>query len=412
MKIPKIITVLVLACTALGPGVSAVGIFRYPPSGSVPACGGQSAQDNMKEQGAWLEMYFMAIKAEGKLQHYYVSSELEPVDPFQAYGRYGGHHLFDNDPATAWVEGVEGHGEGEYLIAGLGESIPDTISIHNGYQKSERLYKMNSRPHIIGLSLYAGIFLEGDHTEIASRYRVRKIAGAKTIELPDSMGKQSFDLSFPEDIEESKDSLLSLFISDFAGEIEERQKLCPTCDLTPQLEFFIKLEIINVYKGDKWDDTCISGIRFEYPVKNKELIREDEIIIKVYEDDEPDTRIVYVDTDKKKNIVLVDRDHLTEYLNLEDDEQLSITLMDVSPDKEWAQLDLMFFREGAPRVEEYSVLYNIRMLRRVDDNILGIKYGIFGFIDDNGKIWLDTIDGYIDLDRVRERMRSSAAYRE
>ncbi|MGM0667709.1 MAG: hypothetical protein ACQETA_10340, partial [Bacteroidota bacterium] len=127
-------------------------------------------------------------------------------------------------------------------------------------------------------------------------------------------------------------------------------------------------------------------------------------ILNVYEGDDPDAGIIYVDTECSKGIILVDKSALEENEIRQEDESLDIVLMDVSPDMEWAQVDILFSRGDAGRVEEYSVLYNVRMLQRVDESILGTRYGMFGFVEDNGKIWLDTIDGFIDLDKIKDRM--------
>ncbi|MFO7852189.1 MAG: NADase-type glycan-binding domain-containing protein [Bacteroidota bacterium] len=361
-----------------------------------------------EKEEKWEEMYFRAIRINGVTHHFIVSSELEAVNPYEGLGRYGGHNLFDNDPATAWVEGVKGHGKGEYIIVKAGEIFPDTLAISNGYQKSERLYIMNSRPHHVKLSLYAGFFLEGDDTEIASRYRLKQIGGPVNIELKDKMGFQKLRMPFDRDNAiAARDSLKKAFKKEFADEILQRKEWCPTCDMEPQFSFFVKIEIVNVYRGSEWDDTCISGLSFIYKpnLYTKRRIDKNEDIINVYEDEEPDAGKIYFDTDRFKKLLLVDKTRLDEYKNLGHDEHMSIILMDVSPDKEWAQVDLIFYKEGGDRVEEYSILYNVRMQKRVDEDILDIKYGMFGFVEEKGKIWLDTTEGYIDLDEVREEMR-------
>ncbi|MGM0667710.1 MAG: NADase-type glycan-binding domain-containing protein, partial [Bacteroidota bacterium] len=192
-----------------------------------------------------------------------MSSELDPVDPFEGPGRYGGHSLFDDDTTTAWVEGVEGQGTGEFIIFRAGEDFPEKLIIHSGYQKSNRLFKMNSRPHTLSISLYAGFYLEGDDTEIASRYRLRPLSGTEVLELGDIMGAQTFNTPFDKDeVMQAKDTLENLFAEDFRKEIENLQALCPTCDPTPRFSFFIRLEIKDVYQGSQWADNCISEISY------------------------------------------------------------------------------------------------------------------------------------------------------
>ncbi|MDT8401757.1 MAG: hypothetical protein RQ743_08685 [Bacteroidales bacterium] len=368
---------------------------------------GPPEQDN---SSPWEEMHFRTMKINDSLVQFLVSSELDSVDPFEGPGKYGGHLLFDDDSVTAWVEGQVGHGEGEFIITGLGEGLPLAINIHNGYQKSERLYKLNSRPRVIRLSIYAGIFLEGDQSEISCRYRLKELPQEKYLELDDRMGNQSFEISFPNNNIQCRDSLVRLFKSDFAEELEERQDMCPTCDPEPRLNYFMKIEIRNVYPGTEWDDTCISGISFEYPEERHETIGRSDIILQVYQDKDPASARIYVDTDRKAGIVLVDNTEHPGYVNPGNNENISVVLMAVSPDKEWAQVDFIISGDGQGRAEEYSALYNIRMLRRVDESILDIKYGMFGFVEDSGKIWLDTIDGFVDLEIVREEMRDKLPF--
>ncbi len=363
---------------------------------------------------SWTRMAFRTMFINGKIRHFIVSSELDPVDPFEGTGKYGGHNLFDNDLSTAWVEGVAGQGKGEYVIFGTGEDFPGEIMIRNGYQKSERLFNMNSRPRSIKISLLGGFFLEGDETEIASLYRIKNIAGPENIILEDIMDEQVIKMPF--DAKSSvndRDSLLVVFSEDFRDEIEQRKKMCSSCDMTPRFSFFVKLEIDDVFKGSEWADNCLSELSYnpvKPPVENKTVntggLRNDEKILDVYEDEDTDAGIIYIDTDQRKKIVLADKTKLKEYRDLTDDVQLSITLMDVSPDKEWAQVDLLFYSKDAGRVEEYSALYNVRMIKKVDESVLKTIYGVFGFVEDNGKIWLDTADGYVDLEEIRKAINN------
>jgi len=365
--------------------------------------------NNDHKGNGWEEMYFRSIKINNKFVNFIVSTELEPVNPSEGFGNYGGHNLFDDDSTTAWVEGAKGQGMGEYVIFKTDEYYPESIRINSGYQKSKRLFKMNSRPKTLHMSLYAGFHLEGDDTELASLYRIMHIAGPEVIELDDRMGSQSFEIPFnPEKVNQLKDSLVTVFNKDFREEIEQRKRMCPTCDLIPMFSFFIKLEINDIYEGSEWDDNCISEISCtSKPFSTtREAISIDEKIVNVYEDEDPDSGLIYFDTDRRKRMLLIDIEILDEYRFIEDNQHLSITLMDVSPDKEWAQVDLMIYTEGMDRIEEYSILYNVRMLRRVDNSILDLKYGMFGFVEDNGKIWLDTIDGLVDLNEIREEMNN------
>jgi len=353
----------------------------------------------------WEEMYFRAAKINDELRHYIVSSELNPVDPFKGFGKYGGHNLFDDDLPTAWVEGADGHGKGEYIIVKAGEYFPSALLIDNGYQKSANLYSMNSRPSRLKISLHAGFFLEGDETEIASRYRTKKISGTEYITLEDKMGTQSIKMPFErERVLHLKDSLSVAFSKEFADEIKERKQWCPTCDMTPRFSFFVRIEIVDVYKGSRWEDTCISGLRFMVVKAINADIDKDETILNVYQGDEDESGKIFADTENNKGIIIVDKTKLDEYKELADHMNLDIALMDVSPDNEWAQVDIMIVPEGEGRVEEFSILYNTRLKKRVDKKLIPAAYGMYGFSVKDGKIFLETAEGSVDLEKLKQEI--------
>jgi hypothetical protein len=183
------------------------------------------------------------------------------------------------------------------------------------------------------------------------------------------------------------------------------KEACPNCPDDPTFRFFFRIEILDVYKGSTWDDTCISDVWFTSPEETIDAIPPDEQITEVWEDMEE--RMIYVNTNKRSGIVLADGNALEEARSLEADEHMDITLMDVSPDKEWAQIDYLYTQDGAGRVEEYSTLYSVRYLCMIDDPIVGIIYGAFGFKEENGKICLDTADGPVDLEKVLEQFLES-----
>ena len=67
----------------------------------------------------------------------------------QSQGKYsyGAENLHDFDHETAWVEGKEGYGIGEYITYEFPYRSPrvTTINIHNGYVKSDQAWLANSR---------------------------------------------------------------------------------------------------------------------------------------------------------------------------------------------------------------------------------------------------------------------------
>ena len=65
--------------------------------------------------------------------------------------------IMDGDTTTAWVEGVEGNGEGESITFTFGDLyVVSDIKIWNGYQKSEDLYYKNARPSELELEFSDG----------------------------------------------------------------------------------------------------------------------------------------------------------------------------------------------------------------------------------------------------------------
>ena len=141
----------------------------------------------------------------------YVSSTLKS----QGNNSYNKSNLGDRDPRTAWVEGADGYGIGEYIeMRVYAEALKD-LRILNGDQKSIKSWKDNSR--VKSFKVY-----------------INNVP-VRILELEDRMGEQiiSFDDLLPEGF-----------------------------DIWSAEDFEIKLEILAVYPGERWKDVCISGISF------------------------------------------------------------------------------------------------------------------------------------------------------
>lgn len=126
---------------------------------------------------------------------------------------YDPQKVIDNK-TTAWVEGMPDHGVGETIsirYPKLEREEPiNSITIFNGFQKSESLYKKNSRVKTLRL-LVNGI-------------------PAYDLQLADTMKGQSFSI-----------------------------------DIVPgdHLPLIITLQIMAVYPGDQYTDTAITEIQFD-----------------------------------------------------------------------------------------------------------------------------------------------------
>ncbi|WMX16980.1 NADase-type glycan-binding domain-containing protein [Aureispira sp. CCB-E] len=121
----------------------------------------------------------------------------------QGSKNYNIGNLSDDNPMTAWVEGVQGYGIGESFEV---KAITVNV-IYNGYQSSPQNWRYNSR---------------------VKRFKVHRHGEPICyLDLTDEMGAQHFEL--PHHINwETKENF--------------------------------KFEIVDVYKGEKWEDVCISHI--------------------------------------------------------------------------------------------------------------------------------------------------------
>ena len=130
----------------------------------------------------------------------------------QGANNYNEKNLHDFHANTPWVEGVQGYGIGEWVEYTFKAQNPriTTIIILNGYNKSESAWKNNSR--VKKLKLY----IKGKPVAI--------------LNLEDTRCTQFFEID-------------------------------PVTDANK--EWTMKFEIVDVYKGDKWDDTAISEIYFD-----------------------------------------------------------------------------------------------------------------------------------------------------
>ncbi len=335
---------------------------------------------------------------------YYESSELEdPKAEYGDIGKYSAAWLFDKDVSTAWVEGVKGDGIGEYILIGLKNTLPDKIHINNGYQKTKSLYIKNSRPKTLKVSLYVAYILPADVTELGGNFYCLPYTDSILIELNDEMGTQVFELPFDE---EKVDSLKKLGDINFKKEFGEimAERLNPNSDNDWYEDFYgyiIKLEILEVYKGSRWDDTCISDIWFSSEGKKDEGISHDEMITEIFEGNDGN---IYFSTSKQEKVLLASLKDIENEDDLVGGEP-EIVLMDVSPDKEWAQIDFLFSHESYMRVEELPFLYNVRLRIKVDKSLLGDYFSMYGFVEKDGKTYLETDRGLIDLEKLWEMIQ-------
>jgi len=143
------------------------------------------------------------------------TSTLEAQDDFT----YDADNAHDLRYDTAWVEGVDGPGIGEALTYRFANESPriTEIIIHNGYIKSLEAWLNNNRVRSLRLRI------NGEPIALLS--------------LADERGAQSFDL--------------------------EALGLGPLGRRNDGEDLVLAFEIVDVYPGEKYDDTAITEIYFD-----------------------------------------------------------------------------------------------------------------------------------------------------
>jgi hypothetical protein len=335
------------------------------------------------------------------------SSELDAVDPFEGIGKYGPHNLLDADPATAWVEGVDGDGIGESVTIEAGETLEEAIIIRNGYQKSQALFNANSRVKKLRLTLFAGFMIPGDVTELYAYFSVVPFGEPVEIELEDKSGIQWIEMPFDlEAAAEFKEQKHGVFLREAASRIEEIQANSEGFDPEPKFRYFLKCEILEVYKGSKYDDTCISDIWFGKNIRTdvKSIPKKLAIVDIVKDDDEA---IVYAVTEDDQRFMLADEEALAKDENLPEGVFLYLEIMDISPDKEWVQIDYMYRQEEEARIEEIGHLYSARYLRELDLTFMEEEViSMFGFMEYDSILYLEYGGGSLPLKQFIQQLEN------
>ncbi|HYG16572.1 MAG TPA: Hint domain-containing protein [Bacteroidia bacterium] len=126
---------------------------------------------------------------------------------------YSIENIHDFDAGTAWIEGIKGYGIGEKITLSFPKANPPvtTVKVYNGYMKTERAWKENSR--VRTLKMYIN----------NKPYAL--------LHLYDSIGCQEF--------------------------------ITDTFKATKTEPLLLTFEIYDVYPGDKYDETAISEINFD-----------------------------------------------------------------------------------------------------------------------------------------------------
>ena len=263
-------------------------------------------------------------------------SENDNMAGYADFGKYGSINLGDSDPKTCWAEGSESDGIGEFIWMTIPENIV-TIRIRNGYQKNETIYFANNRAKSFEFELFASYQPSGYVTESHTGFFISKLITSTSVVLEDKLGYQNIKLGF-----------------DWA-EIHSQLSNDKTFDKD---RFILKIKILDVYKGNKWNDACISDINVA-PVPYYDITSNDHGLLKISANK---TDTLFYNTENVYQVI------------------------EISPDLNWIIFILMPSDIGNSRVYTEYRLYNTDKEKFITIENLDSMYG---FVKKDGKMYID-----------------------
>jgi len=164
-------------------------------------------------------------------------------------------NLTDGNPRTAWAGKT---GDEVWLFINGNTS---SVSIVNGYNKSPALFKANNRVKSLAVSVWAAAHFAGSVSEISRMFNVARLTPDQVLPLKDLGAEQSFPLPFNwEDIRKANAEALAALAK--RGDFKDRELVYSY--------FVLRAEPLAVYRGSRYDDTCISELRAGAPWKPAE----------------------------------------------------------------------------------------------------------------------------------------------
>jgi len=146
------------------------------------------------------------------------------------YGSYDVSKALDNSLSTAWVEGAEGPGIGEYIFCVLKPG--DFLYIFPGYGSSQKVWALNNRLKKAKVTVYG---LKQYTTTGAPEVAFNPMAEEFLLTFQDAFGYQGIPVGrYLFDV--NKWFYGSSFL-------------------------FVAIQILDVYQGTKYDDTCIAEVK-------------------------------------------------------------------------------------------------------------------------------------------------------
>lgn len=177
------------------------------------------------------------------LNQYLIKNGYSLVDSIKASTQlskdYSAEKVIDGDFASAWAEGSVGFGKGDYLELTFKRKVNVMLFVLvPGYTKSIETYNANNRIKEIEMEIFYYGYGNGAKLEKIS----------KTISYPD----EKFRPELPGNID-FKNMLFEFGNYGYS-----------TFNAQEQIDSIVKLKLIikDVYKGNKYDDACISEVLF------------------------------------------------------------------------------------------------------------------------------------------------------
>ena len=284
----------------------------------------------------------------------FMSTDLKDYFHPERMGKYPSTNLFDGYFKTCWVAGSTKTNNINLLYMKIPQQIlydKIILNIFSGYGKSKKLYFENARPKTMKLSILSVYSPNRYKTEVATKYLIKKKIFEKKIVLKDRFKLQSFQLNI---------------------KLKNKQS------------YILKLEIIDTYKGSKYNDICISEIFFnnrfvtKHPNKYKQV---KDILIK--------NENTFVVNYKDSNATFSYNDN-----------NLVFTMVDWQKKSNWAILYYVDNNEIGrnSRVEESTFLLDLRNRKIVNNNFKKetgvILHSPFIEKDKSGKIFLNTFNNF------------------
>ncbi len=313
------------------------------------------------------------------IEGYFVYASSELPNPNQGdeplNRKYGVANLFDGDFTTPWVEGVDGNGVGQHIYVSIPEDCK-TINILNGYGKSKALFQQNNRVKRVKASLYTGINPVGALSELAYLFKLKPFGKEFFLDLKDLDSLQTIAFPFVDnELNQLKESVKAAYFEQFTDPIY-------------QMVTFIKFEIESVYKGSKYDDTCISELFFDKSFVADYRSQRYSSIINIYTDEGNDSQLL-IDTPDQNRILLIN------------DPESVFQVIDVSSSKRWATVIKMPSSMNEGRTETEYLIINThlgKVMNSIIEQTAGIPlYSPLFLTERKGELILEHSGGEIRL---------------